>query len=151
MPSSTAQTLEFSKEGHIGVSKTIKVEGDGPKPTMGDVLTVTYLGYEQDGRVIVDKRNEEITLGMRMMWGTGGDLGLLSMRIGERAIIVMEHEFAGPNAGPGSPPFSLDVRLLAAINQKDIAARELRYIIYFLLFTAAFGVFFLWKEGHFHK
>ena len=149
MPSSVSTTLEYSKAGHVGVSKTIKVEGEGPKPAMGDVLTVTYMGYEQDGRVVVDKRNEEITLGMRMMWGTGGDLGLLSMRCGERAILVMEHEFAGPHAKDGSPPFSLDVRLIGITNKKEIAARELRYILYFLLFTACFSVCFLWKEGHF--
>ena len=44
------------------MSKTIKVEGDGPADE-GRCLNGHDLGYEQTV-VIVDKRNEEITLGM---------------------------------------------------------------------------------------
>ena len=40
--------LEYTKDGSLGVSKTIKKEGSGKKPSMGDHLRVTYSGFLDD-------------------------------------------------------------------------------------------------------
>ena len=107
------QVLEYAKDGNAGVSKTIKAEGDGRTPKMGEVALVSWSGFLDDGQVLTSGEKKEIQLGKRARWGTGGDLGLLSMKVGERASIRCEREFAGPQ--DHSPPLTLDVRLLRIV------------------------------------
>ena len=123
--------IEYTKDGSLGVSKTIKKEGSGKKPSMGDHLRVTYSGFLDDGRVITHSGlmggQETIRLGMRAMWGTGGDLGLLSMTEGEHALIMCEKEFAGPDVA--NTKITLEVRLHRIMNADEAANREMRMIL----------------------
>ena len=71
-------TLEHTSEGGVGVAKTIRRAGSGVKPMMGDKVRVQYIGMLDDGSVFTESRNVAnpggvltLTLGMRMLWGTG--------------------------------------------------------------------------------
>jgi len=105
----TLYTLERSSDGGIGVAKTIRVPGDGDRPQMGDKVKVKYIGMLDDGTVFATSQTKlnpsgeyTITLGMREMWGTGGDLGLVSMREGERCMLTCHSEFAYGDQGVSS-------------------------------------------------
>ena len=112
-----------------------------------------------DGHVFVDSHTKtnksgelEITLGMRQMFGTGGDLGIASMRVGERAMITCHSEFACGAAGQGEaiPPNSrltFDVSLVK--NRED--TRVLRETLWGMFYLFCFLIFVfgaLYKTGN---
>lgn len=131
--------LEYAKNGLPGITKTVKVEGSGPKPKMGDKVRINYSCFLDNGRVVAQSGlrggDETIRIGMREMWGTAGDLGLLSMTAGEKSILICEHEFAGPEAGSGKT--NVEVRLHEIIDPAEAERREQRIML------GAVGVFFL--------
>ena len=142
---SDVKVLEYAKSGLPGVSKTVKNVGSGPKPKMGEVVTATFNAFLDDGRVIAQSSKasgDEFTVGMRQLWGTGGDLALLSMSVGERAHITCEHEFAGT---AGNARLTLEVRLLDVIDAKEVAAREMRFFATCLggFLLAVFGMLYI--------
>ena len=118
-------TVEFAKGGEVGVAKTIKTEGDGPKPSIGDVCKVKWSGYLDDGHVVTSG-NAEVTVGRRQLFGTGADLGLLSMRAGERAFVTCEREFSDSYHGAR---LTLDMSLETVMTREAAAARENQMII----------------------
>eukprot|EP00326_Haptolina_ericina_P002418 CAMPEP_0181205104 /NCGR_PEP_ID=MMETSP1096-20121128/20289_1 /TAXON_ID=156174 ORGANISM="Chrysochromulina ericina, Strain CCMP281" /NCGR_SAMPLE_ID=MMETSP1096 /ASSEMBLY_ACC=CAM_ASM_000453 /LENGTH=129 /DNA_ID=CAMNT_0023295845 /DNA_START=234 /DNA_END=623 /DNA_ORIENTATION=- len=114
---------------------------------MAQVVHVTFMGTLDDGRVILQKSDEEIQLGMRQMWGTAGDLGLFTMAVGERALIVCEHEF-GAISGGVSQRVTFDVQLLSIVDPATISAREHRVIGFFILLTLVCVFLMQWKAGY---
>ena len=115
---------------------------------MGCILKLDYSIYLDDGRVLKEGRGKEVRLGMRALWGTGADIGLLSMKVGERAIVSCEAEFAGPQ--DGHPRTTLDLRLIAILGDGvGITPNEMRYIKAMSVFGFFFCVWFLYKEGFF--
>lgn len=44
MNTNAVHIIEHSKDGGVGVAKTIRTIGDGEKPAMGDKVVVTYRG-----------------------------------------------------------------------------------------------------------
>ena len=150
--------LERCSDGSPGVSKTIRTAGDGEKPKMGDKVRIKYSAMLDDGTMFASSstvRNKtgeiEITLGMREMYGTGGDLGLVSMRVGERAMITASPEFSYGEEGVGKaiPPnarLTFDATLIAIIDPASAMYKELRrglvmgaLVIGFVLFIAFYG------------
>ena len=131
--------LEYAKNGLPGVTKTTKKEGSGPKAKMGDKVRVKYSVFLDNGSVVNQSGlrggDETLRVGMREMWGTGGDLGLSSMSAGEKAMLLCEHEFAGPEAGTGK--MNVEVLLHDIIDPAEAERREQR------LMLGAVGVFFL--------
>jgi hypothetical protein len=141
------RVIEYAKGGSNGVTKTIKSEGDGRSPQMGQCVHVKYSVFRDDGHVITSSPKAEVTLGMRQLWGTGGDLGLLTMKVGERALITCEHEFSGTDS-EGVNRVTLEVTLLAIISRSEVTMREYRTIGILGGLTILFAVLFQWKEGH---
>lgn len=143
--------IEYDKSGLAGVTKTLKTEGSGAKPKPGETVTVTYSGYLEDGQVQVSGNKKEIKVGKRDLWGTGGDLGLLSMKPGERAIFKCEHDFAGPQ-GADSPVMNLDMTLHSVVGDgtEAFTPGEWKMIKILLVAMALIMFCFLWKEGFFH-
>ena len=153
-------TLQHSPDGGIGVAKTIRKTGDGEKPQMGEKIRVKYMGMLDDGTVFASsatkKRGDviEITLGMREMWGTGGDIGLASMRPGERAMITCHNEFgfgAGGVSEANIPPnarltFDVELHEVVKPNIKRQFMIELAGFCFFLLLV----FLFLYHHGHIH-
>lgn len=134
----SSRVLEYSKTGAAGVSKNVKTEGDGAKPIMGAYVRVKYSGYHDDGRVVTESGNKVVRLGMRELWGTGADLGLFDMKPGERALILLEHEFSGIDGGG---KLNLDVTLLEILDTSDVSSRDCRRILVFVgLFVLLVGI-----------
>ena len=158
MNTNAVQIIEHSKDGGIGVAKTIRTIGNGEKPAMGDKVVISYRGMLDDGHVFVDSHTKtnksgelEITLGMREMFGTGGDLGIVSMRVGERALLTCHSEFACGVAGQGDaiPPNSrltFDVTLHK--NLKAAVLRETLWGMFGLLCFLIFVFGALYKTGN---
>ena len=44
MQTNAVQIIEHSKDGGIGVAKSIRTVGDGEKPAMGDKVVISYRG-----------------------------------------------------------------------------------------------------------
>ena len=142
--------LEYSKSGEIGISKQIRTAGDGRTPKMGEVLQVDFSIYVRNGTVLREGKNKEVRLGQREVWGSGADLGLVSMRVGERALFTCEHEFAGPDNG--HPPTTLDLRLIAITGDGvGLTPSEIRFGLAAAILFACGVICFLWKEGFFHS
>lgn len=136
--------IEYSKNGEVGVTKTIKVEGSGKKPTMGNYIEVKWNGYVEDGRVLTESGGKTVRLGMRELWGTGADLGLFTMTVGERAVLTLEHEFSGVDEGM-APKLFLDLTLLAIINPTEMDYRDMRNIAFFALAFICLVAFVHWR------
>ena len=142
--------LEYAKSGNVGVSKTVKAEGDGRKPKMGEVALVTYSGFLDDGQVKCSGQKKEVQLGKRALWGTGADLALVSMKVGERAMVRCEAEFAG--ADIGSPPITLDLRLERIVGDGiGFTPMEVKMIKRVGMVFLAIVLYHIWKELHFFK
>ena len=141
-------TIEYAKDGTAGVTKRIKKEGEGSKPSMGDLLLVEVLGKTDADEVVVHFRNKEVRLGKRGMWGTGGDLSLLSMRVGEHAVFTCEGDFAGPTEN--HPRVHLDLKLAANYgNGIGFTPSEWKIMTFFGILGAFIFFGFLYKEGFF--
>ena len=121
--------LEYTKSGNPGVSKTTKVEGTGGQPKMADWVLVKYSGYRDDGRVECESGSRQVRLGLRELWGTGADLGLFAMNVGERALITLEEEFSGLEPGA---KLTLDLTLLSIVDPSTIASRECYWFVFFI-------------------
>ena len=137
--------LEYAKSGEIGVVKTIKARGDGTRTKMADVCKVKYSVFLANGSVIQESAGTEVKLGMRQLYGTAGDLALLSMTTGERAFITCDREFS---SAPGQEQVTIDLRLLEIVDKEAVAAREMRImaLIVFLFIAAVLTFHFT-----FHK
>ena len=95
-----------------------------------------------------------MTLGMRELYGTGGDLGLVSMRVGERALISCHSDFAAGHEGAaGVPPdarLTLEVSLLGIVSEERLLGREVCRTLFGIVVLATFALGAFWLEGHFH-
>ena len=100
----------YAKSGEIGIAKNIRTVGYGRTPKMGEFLLVDFSIYAHDGTVLFRGKNKEICLGQCEVWGSGVDLRLVSMRVGERALITCGHEFAGHDNG--HPQTTVDLQLI---------------------------------------
>lgn len=89
-----------------GVEKDLIEEGDGPLPERGNVVTVHCIGYGKGGDLnekfwsTKDPGQEQFsfTIGMGQVipaW----DLGVMTMKVGERATITTNAENAYGSAG----------------------------------------------------
>lgn len=109
-----------------------------------------------DGKVVASSPGDstEVTLGMRELYGTGGDLGLVSMRVGERALISCHSDFAAGHEGAaGVPPdarLTLEVSLLGIVSEERLLGREVCRTLFGVVALATFALGAFWLEGHFH-
>ena len=124
---------------------------------MGDKLVIRYAGMLDDGTVFASSNGkaQKVTLGMRMMWGTGSDIGLVSMKTGERAMITCESDFAYGEAGvkavniPPGARLTFDVELIRIDRRDEFAEFKLQLfgLICFMIFVFSM----LWYHGHMGK
>jgi len=207
MNKDAVHVLERTRDGGVGVAKTIRVVGEGQRPKMGDRLRVKFMamvvapaasaclrshpaatGHStpmpsraappmpcrpdhpsltcplppirfaqlDDGKVVASSPGDstEVTLGMRELYGTGGDLGLVSMRVGERALISCHSDFAAGHEGAaGVPPdarLTLEVSLLGIVSEERLLGREVCRTLFGVVALATFALGAFWLEGHFH-
>ena len=100
------QEIPITADGKI--TKRIIKQGFGPKPRRGQKVTVHYTGTFLDGTKFdssVDKgRPFLFQIGKGVI--TGWNLALLSMKVGEKAVFTMSHEYAYGEEGapPTIPP-----------------------------------------------
>lgn len=133
----SVRVLEYAKSGLPGVSKTTKTEGNGTKPKMGDYLLVRYNGYRNDGTVETESASRQVRLGLRELWGTGADLGLFEMTVGERALITLEEEFSGIEDG-STAKLTLDLTLLAIVDPSTVESQDMYWILFFVALFVMF-------------
>lgn len=114
-----------------GVKKKILVAGSGwEKPEKGDIVSVHYTGtLESDGSKFdssVDRGEPfEFTLGQGSVI-KGWDLGVATMKKGEKAVLTCRADYAYGDAGsppkiPGGATLDFEVELLSWKSVKDIA------------------------------
>lgn len=90
------------------VFKKITREGSGASPSSGANVTVEYKGYFKDGKVFDQSYgrkpfNFQVGVGQVIK---GWDLGVLSMKKGEKATFYIKSDYAYGNEGAGDdiPP-----------------------------------------------
>ena len=139
-------TLEYAKSGEPGVAKRIKKEGVGPKPTMGQVVSVDFSIFLESGSELLAGKKREVCLGRREIWGTGFDLAVVSMRPGEHALVTCSEEFAGPT--DGHPQTTMELHLHAVVaDMHGVTPSEKRVMMAAAIFFVVGVLAFLWKEG----
>lgn len=88
-----------------GVAKQILVNGDeGTKPQKGQEVLVNYEGRLPDGSIFdssYDKEALKVVIGEGQVI-KGWDIGIMSMNLGEKAVLTISHEYAYGEVG--APP-----------------------------------------------
>jgi len=102
-PNDSAVDISPEKDG--GVLKQMVTEGTGESPLTGDKVTVHYVGKLTDGSQFDSSRDRGEKFTFNMGKGEvikGWDIGVATMKIGERCILFIKSEYGyGPT---GSPP-----------------------------------------------
>ena len=101
------------------VLKKITREGTGGSPSSGNQVTVEYKGYFKGGKVFDQSYGRKpfvFTVGVGQVI-KGWDLGVLSMRKGEKATFYIKSDYAYGKRGaggviPGNTDLMFDVELL---------------------------------------
>jgi len=105
-----------------GLTKLIRKKGDGELPTAGQTVRVHYVGTLEDGTEFDSSRARgtpfQFTLGIGQVI-LGWDLGVATMKPGERALLRCSSDYAYGDRGAGGviPPkaqLNFDVELLDA-------------------------------------
>ncbi|KAB0799943.1 hypothetical protein PPYR_07823 [Photinus pyralis] len=115
-----ANALDISPKGDGGVLKEILVEGDGEKPSGGCKVKVHYTGTLLDGTQFDSSRERNSPFEFDLGKGSvikAWDIGVATMKKGERAMLTCAPEYAYGEAGspPNIPPNStlkFDVEVL---------------------------------------
>lgn len=88
-----------------GYTKEITKEGDGPKPNVGDLVQVHYTGKLTDGKKFDSSHDRgqplEFPVGRGMVI-KGWDEGVLTMKVGEQAVLTCQPDYA--YGAKGFPP-----------------------------------------------
>ena len=123
-----AEASEISRSGDVvyltddktSVIKTVEVTGDaGECPKEGQEVLVEYTGRLEDGTIFdssVDKEPLKVAIGVGQVI-KGWDIGIMSMRLGERATLKIASDYAYGAAGsppkiPGGATLIFEVELL---------------------------------------
>ena len=115
--------IQLTKDG--GVLKKITQEGEGERPSKGEDVEVHYRGTLTDGTEFDCSYNREP---LKFKVGTGmvikgWDLGILSMKVGEKATLTIKSEYGYGSKGsppriPGGATLIFDVELIS-VGAKD--------------------------------
>jgi len=88
-----------------GVAKQILINGDeGTKPQKGQEVLVNYEGRLVDGTIFdssYDKEALKVVIGEGQVI-KGWDIGIMSMNLGEKAVLTIESDYAYGDVG--APP-----------------------------------------------
>jgi len=103
-----------------GVTKTITQEGTGKQPKSGDEVEVHYKGSLEDGTEFdcsYDREPLKFSVGKGMVI-KGWDLGILSMKVGEKATLNISSAYGYGDSGsppkiPGGATLIFDVELIS--------------------------------------
>jgi len=89
-----------------GVTKQILQEGTGDLPPKGKKVFVTYIGKFEDGKIFDQSDSSDpfvFTLGAGEVI-KGWDLGVATMKKGERSVFTIKSEYAYGDKGTGPIP-----------------------------------------------
>ena len=106
---------DISKDG--GILKKVLQEGTGNTPTKGSTCYMNYVGKFEDGKIFdQSKAPFQFKLGTGQVI-KGWDVGVETMKVGEKAILHLRYEYAyGEKGYPGVIPpkatLIFDVELL---------------------------------------
>ena len=98
------EEVQVSSDGGI-VKKVITAGEDGAIPTKGQEVTVEYEGRLENGTVFDNSKDHGEPLKIRIGEGQvieGWDQGIMSMRLGEKADLVIQSKYGYGDMG--SPP-----------------------------------------------
>jgi FKBP-type peptidyl-prolyl cis-trans isomerase len=100
--------IKVTEDGQI--TKELIVEGKGRRVRFGDLVEVNYIGRLSDGRTVDSSQSLDAPFVFAVGTGTikGLSLAVASMRVGEKAVFKMSHEYCYGVAGylPLIPPRS---------------------------------------------
>ena len=119
--------VDLSHDG--GVTKKILVMGSGwEKPRKGNEVFVHYVGTLLDGTKFDSSRDRGSPFKFNLGQGAvikGWDIGVATMKKGEKAILTCKPEYAyGPAAQdkiPANSTLQFEVELLSWIDERDIS------------------------------
>jgi FKBP-type peptidyl-prolyl cis-trans isomerase len=103
-----------------GITKEVIVEGDGPSPKAGDEVRAHYVGKLADGKDFDSSKSRGRAFVFKIGIGaviSGWDVGMATMKVGEKAVLTCkpEHAYGASGAGGVIPPnatLSFEVELL---------------------------------------
>jgi len=116
----SSRTRNFSRTtAAMGVTKTVLKEGNGPIPKNGDTVTIEYTGYLKDTNKPENKGEKFDSSVGRGPFVTpigtgrvikGWDVGVTTMKLGEKATLDITSDFAyGSRGFPGHIPADADL------------------------------------------
>mmetsp|Transcript_4648 Transcript_4648/g.6045 ORF Transcript_4648/g.6045 Transcript_4648/m.6045 type:complete len:311 (-) Transcript_4648:183-1115(-) len=106
LSSSTASSLSAAVTIAEGLSKTTIQNGDSTRPVrLGDIATVSYNCYipSNNNKIIAKSSSQKVVVGDGIMV-EGWELGLASMKVGERSIIHVQDSMKYGYGSDGIPP-----------------------------------------------
>lgn len=115
------EVLRATDDGRPLLTKQLRAWGDGDPPQSGETVSVHYTGTLEDGTEFDSSRKRgtplEFVIGQGMVI-LGWDLGVATMKVGERAVLTIAPEYGYGNRGaggviPGGATLIFDVELLA--------------------------------------
>ena len=117
--------LHLSPEDRGVIKKIITVGEDGPAIETGQEVLVHYTGRLTDGTVFdssIDKEALKINIGVGQVI-KGWDLGIMSMKLGEKAELTIKAEYGygamgSPPTIPGDATLIFDVELMSIADRR---------------------------------
>mmetsp|Transcript_36113 Transcript_36113/g.77047 ORF Transcript_36113/g.77047 Transcript_36113/m.77047 type:complete len:157 (-) Transcript_36113:204-674(-) len=145
--------IRSNPDGSPGVAKTIRTMGTGAAVDVGQTVMVRFSAMLDDGRVVDAHVGRKLIVGMRQLHGIGADIGLATMKVGERCLLTCSPGFTYGDAGaPASniPPgenITFDIQVVDS--HTPGALRTLApSLLGALLFMTGVASFFYWE---FHR
>lgn len=113
-----------------GVIKKVLVQGTGPTPPNGHIVSIRYTGTLTNGKQFDSSRELEpftFKIGQGMVI-RGWDIAVATMKVGERAELTIAPEYAYGLAGsatiPGNATLLFDMELLACYEEPSESSAE---------------------------
>jgi len=132
----TDKELEVNEEMDVtadgGVKKKLLVKGEGwEKPPKGSEVHVHYVGTLLDGTKFDSSRDRGEPFVFKLGQGQvikGWDLGVATMRKGEKSILTCKPEYAYGNQATGNIPanstLQFEVELLSWVEETDVSSKK---------------------------
>mmetsp|Transcript_11031 Transcript_11031/g.11040 ORF Transcript_11031/g.11040 Transcript_11031/m.11040 type:complete len:283 (+) Transcript_11031:55-903(+) len=112
---SSVTPVELTRDG--GVKKTLISSGQGRKIETGDILAIEYTASLKDGNIFAKGEQEQCIVRDGSLI-KGWDIGISSMKVGEKAIFLISPEYAYGKSGvkpviPSNSDIEVELRIQA--------------------------------------